>query len=110
MDRRKHLLRSHPDREFVALLLSGMREGFRVGYKHHESSSQSAKSNMRSVGENPEVVDRYLATECGLGRVVGPVSSTDLGRLPLHVSCFEVTPAGQVVADCRPVGPQRGKL
>ena len=94
VNRWEHLLRSHPDREFVALLLSGMREGFRVGYKYHESSCRSAKSNMRSAGENPEVVDRYLATECGLGRVVGPVSSTELGRLPLHVSRFGVIPKG----------------
>ena len=113
VDRWEHLLRSLLDHEFVALLLSAMREGFRVGYKYHESSCRSAKSNIRLAGENPEVMDRYLAMECGLGRVVGPVSSTELGRLPLHVSRFGVTPKGhqrgkwRLIADLS--APQRGK-
>lgn len=29
-----HYLRSYPDRKFVALLLAGMREGFRISYDY----------------------------------------------------------------------------
>ena len=53
--------------------------------------------------KTPKVVDRYLATECGLGRVVGPVSSTELGRLPLHVSRFGVIPKRHQPGKWRPI-------
>ena len=77
-------LAEHPDREFAAYILNGLRNGFRVGFKHTSCTRASAKSNMRSAADNPDVIDGYLAKEVELGRVVGPVE-------PGSVSC---TPAG----------------
>ena len=113
-DRWEQYLRLHPDREFVDLLLGGLRKGFRVGFVYAQSSCRRAKSNMHSADENPRVVDDYLAGECKLGRVVGPLSAADVTEsTPIHTSRFGVITEGapdrKVAADSGPVGPQRGK-
>ena len=79
-------LDSHPDREFVQYLLKGMAEGFRIGFNYEQCNSSSAKRNMQSAIDNPQVVREYLAREGSLGRIVGPLESgtsdiviTDLG-------------------------------
>ena len=46
-------------------------------------------------GENPRVVDDYLAGECKLGRVVGLLSTADMtASAPIHTSRFGVIPKG----------------
>lgn len=88
-------LQSYPDREFVALLLTGMQEGFRIGFSYGTSQLRSAGHNMGSADENPEVVDQYLATECKLGRVIGPLSVEEQeSTSTIQVSRFGVIPKG----------------
>ena len=64
-------LQSHPDRAYVDYIVQGIRHGFRLGFAYSAVKLRSASRNMRSADENPEVVEHYLAKECGLGRVVG---------------------------------------
>ncbi len=80
-------LQRHPDREFVAYLLRGMRSGFRIGFT--QTTVRSARRNMLSAEQNPEVVDKYLAREREAGRVIGPLPANLTG---VHVSRFGVIP------------------
>ena len=85
----KSQLRSHPDLEFVSYLLSGIANGFRIGFNYNKHRHRSAKRNMLSANQNPEAVREYLSKECGLGRVVGPLEK---GYLPLQINRFGVIP------------------
>ena len=48
-----HMLAQHPDRQYVAYLLSGIQEGFRIGYERREHVLGSARKNMKTAMENP---------------------------------------------------------
>ncbi len=85
----QHYLRNHPDSEFVAFLLDGISNGFRIGFNYERHQCRTAKRNMQSAIQNPEVVDKYLAKECEKGRVVGPL---DKGSVSLHINRFGVIP------------------
>ena len=82
----------HPDEELVGYVLSGIREGFRVGFDYSKHTCVSARANLLSAGENKQVVDDYLREECTQGRVVhmGARESVD----GLHISPFGVIPKG----------------
>ena len=60
----------HPDEELVGYVLSGIREGFRVGFDYSKHTCVSARANLLSAGENKQVVDgssdREMATYRGL--------------------------------------------
>ena len=56
VEEREKCQRSHPDRKFCEYLLHGMRRGFRIGLQY-SCSCTSAKWNMKSALENPEVLD-----------------------------------------------------
>ena len=82
-------LRHHPDQEFAGYIVRGIQQGFRIGYNRRAGRCQSAKRNMLSAEQNPEVVDQYLRKEKEAGRVVGPLPQHIAG---LHVSRFGVIP------------------
>ena len=65
------MLEGYPEQCIANYLLFGIREGFRVGF-NRSSPLRSAKSNMKSAAEHPEVVSRYLSEEVKEGRVLGP--------------------------------------
>ena len=66
-------LATHPDQQFRAYnIVTGVREGFRVGFDGRLASNQGDPArNMPSTREMPEVIDDYLAEECSTGRVLG---------------------------------------
>ena len=83
-------LDNHPDKRYRDYLLDGIQHGFRIGYRYGSHSCQSAKANMKSATDNPGEVDKYLAKEVGLGRVLGP---RELSALPAAItSSFGVIP------------------
>lgn len=69
-------------------IIQAILHGFRLGFDYGMVQLRSTSRNMQSAEENPEVVEQYLAKECGLGRVVGPLKPD--GRI--HVSRFGVIP------------------
>ena len=78
----------HPDKAYRDYLLKGIKEGFRVGCCYDSLICTRTKSNMRSAIRNPEVVEKYLANEVQLGRVMGPL---ELEAHPkVQTSCFGV--------------------
>ena len=84
-------LRTHPDKQFTEYLVSGLREGFRVGFKYPRPCRSSA-DNMHSVREHAQVVRDYLSNECAEGRILGPLSPPWSDEI--HVSRFGVIPKG----------------
>ena len=83
-------LYQHPDKEFSSYIVKGLREGFKIGFGFKEHSCTSAKSNMRSAVKNPTVVEEYLAMECKLGRVIGPLDPAVFPHI--QVNRFGVIP------------------
>ena len=42
-----HMLAQHPDKQYVPYLLSGIQEGFWIGYERREHVLGSARKNMK---------------------------------------------------------------
>ena len=68
----RHLLRGYPNQDIVHFFLSGISEGFRIGYNYKEFTCKSAQTNLFGALSHPEIVDQYLETKISLGRVIGP--------------------------------------
>ena len=56
-------LLAHPDRSKVDYVVTGLREGFKVGFHTETIQLKSAKRNCPSANKHPEVIDEYLAHE-----------------------------------------------
>ena len=54
------LLQGHPDKQFSEYVLSGIVNGFRVGFDYAEAECCSVQLNLLSADTNQEVVSRYL--------------------------------------------------
>ena len=80
-------LRHQPDQQFARYILRGIQQGFHVGFNCQTVACRSAKRNMISAEQNPEVVNRYLRTEREAGRVISLFSQRIAG---LQVSRFGV--------------------
>ena len=65
-------LAMHPDVLFREYILSGLSEGFRIGFDYGHHSCQPARRNLPSVTSQPLVVQEYIEKECHSGRVLGP--------------------------------------
>ena len=90
VDRLRKEASAHPDLQFVDYVLTGIQEGFRVGFNPLSVSLRSARQNMPSASLQPSVIDDYLQTELAKGRVAGPFSAPPLPNL--HISRFGVIP------------------
>ena len=84
----------HPDKAFRDYIVSGLREGFRIGFKGHEC--RPAKTNIKSPLEQPQVVLKYLRDECATRRVVGPLAVNKFRNTDLMISHFGVIPKGSI--------------
>ena len=80
----------YPDQAAVAYVLSGLREGFRIGFQSSMVNLKSASSSMRSSFEHPFVIDSYLQTEVSSGGVAGPFLAPPFPSP--HISRFGVIP------------------
>ena len=83
-------LLGHPDRSNVDYVLSGFREGFRIGFHPNCVKLKSASSNCPSSRDHVGVIDGYLTTEIHAGRVVGPLKTPPFPYL--QISRFGVIP------------------
>ena len=85
-----HELCFHSDQVKVDYVISGLTNGFRLGFDPSAVSLQSAAHNMPSASLQPSVIDQYLLTEHKKGCVAGPFV---ISLIPnLHVSHFGVIP------------------
>ncbi len=85
-------LAHHPDQAFASYVLNGLREGFKIGFRHG-CPLRSASSNMQSALTHPQVITDYIQAELAKGRLVGPLSPTS-APLGTHINRFGVIPKG----------------
>ena len=78
------LLRQHPDQALAAYVVSGLSNGFHIGYQYSSSKRSSLSANMLSAARNPRPVQQYLATELAAGRIAGPFLRSEV---PLVQEC-----------------------
>ena len=88
----RQFLLGHPDQDLVYFLLTGIAQGFRIGYNCTGNPLKSATRNMHSALRHPEIVNQYLTTEVNESRVVGPYPKTATPEA--HMSRFGVIPKG----------------
>lgn len=85
-------LLEHPDVRLREYVVSGIRDGFRIGFDYHKHSCKRAKKNMSSALDHPDIVNtcKYIAAECVAGRLLSPF---DPASLPLvQTRSFGVIP------------------
>ena len=83
-------LQSMPDKQLVQYLISGIKNGFRIGFDRSSSSLQSAVTNMPSARINPGPVQEFLTKELQAGRLLGPLRAQD--STMVHISRFGAIP------------------
>ena len=86
----RNLLTGHPNQELVRFFLTGISEGFRIGYNYTKFNCKSARRNLYGAVCHPEIVDQYLQNEISLGRVIGPFPVKSVPDV--HLSRFGVIP------------------
>lgn len=65
-------LNNHPDQRFASYLISGLREGFHIGF-NRESKLVSAARNLPSASEQKAVLDGIFQEERTRERFIGPL-------------------------------------
>ena len=71
-------------------MISGLSNGFHLGFNPLAISLKSASQNMPLPSPQPSVIDRYLCMELEKGRVAGPFSIAPIPSL--HISRFGIIP------------------
>ena len=84
-------LGDHPDREFANYVTEGLTVGFRVGF-NYATPLRSARRNMPSAAEHPEVIDQYVEGERASGRILGPFATGTVSDI--QVNRLGVVPKG----------------
>ena len=80
----------HLDVEFSHYVLTGLAQGFCIGFDRAKVQCVGPQNNMQSALQHPSVVEDYLQNEIALGRVIGPVS---MSRVPsIQINRFGVIP------------------
>ena len=86
-------LHDYPDRTAATYVLTGLREGFHIGFEAVSVSLQSASSNLRSALDHPSVINAYLDKEVSCGRVTGPFTTPSFPDLQPFGGYSEEQPA-----------------
>lgn len=90
VDNWRRILADHPNRPLVEFFITGLTEGFRIGFKELSKPLKSAKRNLSCALEHPDTVQNYLTEEIALGRVAGPFQKSLAPHA--HISRFGVIP------------------
>ncbi|XP_065884002.1 uncharacterized protein [Dysidea avara] len=90
VSRWKEALSDHPNKPLTDFFLSGVTQGFRIGFKQQLHPMKSAKRNLCCALQHPNTVEKYLAEEIALGRVAGPFQQSLVPHT--HLSRFGVIP------------------
>ena len=85
-------LSSHPDKSFSQLIIRGLKRGFHIGFQKPDAGLKTARSNMISALQHPDIVSDYIAKELSshhLARVGSPqlaaslhIQTSPLGVIP----------------------------
>ena len=66
-------LHDHPDRAHVDNLLTGLTQGFRIGFQGPQTPQEY--SNLLSAGDNPSIISKNILKEVQFGPTAGPFIS-----------------------------------
>ena len=80
-------LENHPDQDFVKYIISGISNGFDIGFQGPDSTYIAR--NMKSIKEHPDIIEKYVNEEVSAGRILGPFSFPPLSN-------FRCSPIGVV--------------
>lgn len=83
-------LHNHHCQPIAEFFLSGIAQGFRVGYNYAKGPLKSAPKNLNCALQHMEVVDEYLQNELTHNRISGPFRKDETSRV--HISRFGVIP------------------
>ena len=75
---------NHPHHLLVDFFLTGISQGFRIGFNHPADKLKSARRNLTGALQHPQVVEEYLATEILHHRVAGPFNKQHLPSVQLN--------------------------
>ena len=84
------LLAEYPDKPLVTFFISGITQGFRIGFHSPPNMLKSTQRNLGGALQHLEVVDEYLAAEVAQQRLAGPFTKSTIPQA--HVSRFGVIP------------------
>ena len=73
-------LRNHPNKAWIAWLLSGIDNGVSTGYNRPRFPPHTAR-NLASELKHPDIIDAELSKEIAAGRILGPFSEHLLTNL-----------------------------
>ena len=82
-------LQSHPTREWVECLITGMKKGFQIGLVR-EPNCQSSTANTPSATERADVISNFLSSQGRAGYMLGPLTPEDCAGV--ITSCMTVIP------------------
>ena len=96
----KEELSLHPDQEIDSYIVTGLSNGFHIGYQYHRSAPVSASSNMLAAVRNPSCHSPEISTtEISAGRVAGPFKPEEVKNV--HVGRFGLIPKRGTVKEWR---------
>ena len=83
-------MQHHPDRQFAEHIITGIAQGFRIGFQYTSHARSTAKANHPSANEHPDIISCSLDTEIQKGRLLGPlhpsihslIHTSSLGAIP----------------------------
>jgi len=81
VDNWRVMLAKYPNKSLVDFFISGIQEGFRIGFTPCNIRIKSAKRNLNCAVEHPDVVESCLAEEVELGCISGPFPVLQYPRL-----------------------------
>ncbi len=85
-------LARHPDHQFAPYITEGIQCGFQLCFDDSSVHCKQSMRNMWMTAEQQEAIHDYLAQECAMRRVVGPLAK---GSLPqIQISVIGVIPKG----------------
>ena len=99
LTRWRYYLDRHPDQEYAQFVWRGLVEGFRVGFDPALCTPRSAKHNLPSARDHPNLVAAYIQDERREGRLVGPLASQE--QALVHTSPIGLIPKPHQVGKWR---------
>ena len=82
-------IQSHPDKNFINYILSGIERGFCIG-RDSTCHVNSATKNKQSAHDNPTAIEKYLQDQIQQGNIFGPFLPHETPNV--HINSFGVIP------------------
>ena len=99
-------LMEYANRLLVTFFISGLTQGFRIGFNQLPVMLKSAQKNLDGALQHPKVVDKYLTAEIAQHRLAGPFIKSTVLRAHVRV-IPQKSQSKQVETNCGPITSDR---